>query len=88
MESIAVLLAGIVGPCPNCGNGHLEPVRQGDATNFLCRSCRSCWHGEAEWVARVDPRTCDGCPMRDICGPGEDALRLLVATGREYAGGH
>ena len=29
------MLTGIIGPCPECGNGRLEAVIDGTATNFL-----------------------------------------------------
>ena len=57
----------LIGPCPECGNGRLEPVVDGVATNFLCRDCGNCWHAEFEWVHRVNPETCPGCPDREVC---------------------
>lgn len=61
------LLAGLVGPCPECRNGTLEAVSDGDQTNFLCVNCGRCWHPEMAWVSRVDPVTCPGCPSRPTC---------------------
>ena len=61
-------LAHLIGPCPECGNGRLHAVVDDEGTtNFLCRECGSCWHTELEWSCRVDPRTCPGCPARDLC---------------------
>lgn len=67
MDQNACMLAGIIGPCPECGNGRLEAVFDGVATNFLCRRCGTCWHAELEWVHRVNPATCPGCPAREVC---------------------
>jgi len=53
--------------CPMCGTEDLEAVSDGETTNFLCWTCRTCWHVELGWVQRVDPRTCGGCPHRDEC---------------------
>ncbi|HWI02492.1 MAG TPA: hypothetical protein VNT52_01455 [Acidimicrobiales bacterium] len=61
-------LANLIGPCPECGNGRLQPVVDGEGTkNLLCRDCGSCWHAEFEWSRRVDPLTCPGCPSRELC---------------------
>ena len=61
-------LAHLIGPCPECGNGRLEPVVDaGGTTNFLCRDCGNCWHTELEWSRRVDPLTCPGCSARETC---------------------
>jgi len=35
--------------------------------HFLCDDCGRCWHVEFNWVQRVDPATCPGCPARDRC---------------------
>jgi hypothetical protein len=76
-------LAHLIGPCPECGNGRLEPVVDDKGTtNFLCRHCGSCWHAEFEWSRRVDPLTCPGCPARDVCWaarqPAGTAVPLLT----------
>jgi hypothetical protein len=57
----------LIGPCPECGNGRLEPVVDGVTRNFLCRDCGNCWHAEFEWVHRVNPEACPGCPARHVC---------------------
>jgi len=60
-------LASLIGPCPECGNGRLSAVSDGELTNFICRTCGSCWHPELDWVHRVNPATCPGCSQREIC---------------------
>ena len=60
-------LALLVGPCPDCDNGRLEAVTDREMTNFLCGECGACWHPELDWVHRVDPATCPGCPERSVC---------------------
>ena len=60
-------LARLIGPCPECGNGRLQAVFDGEVTNFLCRSCGNCWHPELAWVQRVNPATCPGCSSREVC---------------------
>ena len=57
----------LIGPCPECGNGRLRAVSDGEATNFLCGACGNCWHAELDWVSRVNPATCPGCPARTVC---------------------
>lgn len=57
----------LVGPCPECHEGRLRAVHDGEVTNFLCPACGSCWHAELDWVARVDPETCPGCSSRSLC---------------------
>ena len=64
----------LIGPCPNCGNGRLDAVFDGELTNFLCSRCGHCWHPELEWVQRVDPQSCPGCASRKVC----------LATDRPY----
>ena len=44
------MLSLLVGPCLECGDGRLEPVFDGELSNFLCRNCGACWHPELEWV--------------------------------------
>ncbi len=69
-----VRLSHLIGPCPECGNGRLEAVvDDSGTTNFLCRDCGNCWHAELEWSCRVDPRTCPGCPARDLCATAHRA---------------
>lgn len=60
-------LSMLVGPCPERGNGRLQPVADGEQTNFLCATCGKCWHPELEWVSRVNPQTCPGCPSSAVC---------------------
>ena len=73
MTKTATLLASLVGPCPECGNGRLETVFDGALTNLLCRECRACWHPEVALVHRVDPLGCAGCGSRSICEAGAQA---------------
>ncbi len=67
MDDNACLVASLVGPCPECGNGCLEPVSDGERMNFLCPKCGSCWHAELDWVHRVNPETCPGCSWQPSC---------------------
>jgi len=67
MDGTVCMLAGLIGPCPECGNGRLEAVFDGETSNLLCRSCGNCWHSELSWVQRVDPATCPGCASRNVC---------------------
>lgn len=67
MDDTRALLAGLIGPCPECGNGTLRPVAVRATTNFLCQECGACWHAEFDWVRRVDPESCPGCPVRGLC---------------------
>lgn len=67
MDENLRLLARLVGPCPTCGNGRLEPVSDGELVNFFCATCRDCWHPEMARVHRVDRTTCPGCPRRSAC---------------------
>ena len=55
------------GPCPECGEVGLRPVSDGEEMNFLCPGCGLCWHWELNWIRRVDPFTCPGCPHRLRC---------------------
>lgn len=86
-DNTVSLLAALVGPCPECGDGRLEAVFDGEGTNFLCRSCGCCWHPELDWVSRVNPATCPGCAGRDVCtaarrayGAGQTALAGVEAA--------
>lgn len=47
--------------CPRCGNDALEVVFDGQQTDFLCRTCRTCWHYNLGWMEPVPPSTCPGC---------------------------
>ena len=76
------LLAGLVGPCPECHEGKLQANFDGEQTNFLCRSCGLCWHPELDWVSRVNPSTCPGCPERDICTTPSRAYGTTPVTAR------
>ncbi len=67
MDNNHRLLACLMGPCPECGNGLLEAVSDGELTNFVCPQCGSCWHPELDWVHRIDPSTCGGCKAREPC---------------------
>lgn len=67
MDENLYLLASVIGPCPNCGNGRLQAVSDGELTNFVCTTCGSCWHPELDWVNRINPTTCPGCPERATC---------------------
>jgi hypothetical protein len=56
--------------CPDCGGEQMQVTSDGEATNFLCCSCHRCWHPEACFISRVDPRTCPGCRSMNLClGP-------------------
>jgi len=67
MDQNVSLLASVIGPCPDCSNGLLEAVSDGELTNFVCPVCGSCWHPELDWVSRVDPAACPGCPSEAVC---------------------
>jgi len=67
LTSAAATLSGLVGPCPECGNGRLEAVTDGELTNLLCSACGACWHPEVALVHRVDPAACRGCSSRSLC---------------------
>ena len=67
MDENTHLLSCLIGPCPECQNGRLEAVSDGDLTNFVCHTCGTCWHPELDWVERVDPATCPGCPSSEVC---------------------
>lgn len=64
-EMTTEVLAAL-GPCPRC-QGQLRPVSTTDATNFLCLSCRSCWHYQRGTFVPVETRTCSGCPEHNFC---------------------
>ena len=53
--------------CPSCGAEPLQPVSDGDRTNFLCRSCRRCWHQELACTSQVDPHACGTCTEQEAC---------------------
>ena len=53
--------------CPACGREWLRPVSTLNATNFLCLLCRSCWQLQGGKFARVEPRSCSGCPEHNFC---------------------
>lgn len=65
-EATLERLAGI-GGCPHCGNDWLRPVATADATNLLCLACRACWQLHDGRLARVEPRSCSGCPEHNYC---------------------
>ncbi len=67
MDTTEHLLACLMGPCPECGNGILDVVSDGELTNFLCAKCGNCWHAELDWTHRIDPATCPGCGAREVC---------------------
>ena len=69
--------------CPRCGGEWLRPVSTDDATNFLCALCRTCWHLSDGRFARVETRSCRGCPEHNFCrfpliDYGVDISRLPV----------
>ena len=70
MNKTPVLLAGLIGPCPECGNGRFEAVSDGELSNLLCMNCGACWHPEVSLVQRVDPAGCAGCASRQVCQDG------------------
>jgi hypothetical protein len=74
------LLAGLVGPCPECNNGILQAVFDGERTNFLCRNCGRCWHPELAWVTRVDPGTCPRCTAKATCLAARDRYGPAVVS--------
>jgi hypothetical protein len=53
--------------CPRCHSSDLAPVSDGETVHFLCADCGRCWNVEFNWVQRVDPATCPGCPARSRC---------------------
>jgi hypothetical protein len=54
-------------PCPNCGDGHLQRVRNREVDNLLCPTCGTCWHRRGRRIERVDIFTCPGCRSRRVC---------------------
>ena len=70
MNKTPALLASLVGPCPECGNGRFQAVSDGELTNLLCMRCGTCWHPEVSSVQRVDPAGCPGCASRPVCEAG------------------
>lgn len=58
---------GSISRCPACGSADLRTVVDGESANFSCGSCHRCWHVELNWVMRVDPSTCAGCPTPVEC---------------------
>ena len=67
MTDMSFLPSDAFGPCLECGGRNLQPVSDGEVTNFLCGQCKICWHFELDWVRRVNPATCPGCNSRDVC---------------------
>ena len=55
--------------CPKCNSWQLQPVVAIDAesVHFLCGSCNRCWHVQLNYVTRVHPETCAGCPQTERC---------------------
>jgi hypothetical protein len=85
MQAIHVrLLAGLVGPCPTCGSGSLQPVFDGEILNFRCQTCAGCWHPDRGGVARVDASSCPGCQFRATCA----AAAAEVSPGERRQRGH
>lgn len=74
MNTSATHLAGLVGPCPGCGNGRFQAVSDGEPTNLLCGACGACWHAEVSLVHRVDPAGCRGYASRSVCEGGRTSL--------------
>ncbi len=81
MKDTSAQLARLVGPCPQCGNGRLMAVSDGELTNMLCTECGACWHPEMERVHRVDPQICPGCAARAACQPSPVAVAVLYPAG-------
>lgn len=75
MEASTARAPAVAGPsaryglpgCPTCGPVELHPVFDGELTNLYCPLCRSCWHVELGFVARVAPETCPGCKFELQC---------------------
>lgn len=70
-----------LGACPRCGGRSLHAVSTASATNFLCLSCRSCWHLHSGAFVPVETRSCPGCPDHNFCrfpliDHGADATRF------------
>ena len=76
-DYLAQLYRMVVGPCPECGNGRVKAVSDGERTNVLCPACGACWHGGRDRITRVDPATCPKCESQSTC---------LLALGGERAG--
>jgi hypothetical protein len=53
--------------CLKCGPVELQPVFDGEITNFYCDLCGSCWHFESGYVVPVHPETCPGCQLEEVC---------------------
>ena len=53
--------------CPSCGNDVLEVVSDGARTNFLCRTCWSCWHWNLGCMAHVPAQSCRACGHKVEC---------------------
>jgi hypothetical protein len=53
--------------CLHCGPVELEPVFDGELTNFYCGYCGSCWHFELGFAVQVHPETCPGCRLELVC---------------------
>ena len=82
-------LACTLGPCPQCGNGRLEVVFDGQDRNLLCPRCGACWHAEMDGAHRVDALACPGCSERDTCTTARLAWAAAVdpptvLEGRRY----
>ena len=53
--------------CLKCGPVELQPVFDGELTNFYCDLCGSCWHFEFGFVVPVHSETCPGCQLELVC---------------------
>lgn len=70
--------------CPSCGSGALEAVVEDETrdVNFLCTSCKRCWHVELGFAHRVTPNRCHGCPHHDECLRRYEADLRRMDSGR------
>lgn len=68
-EEVGVGPSGPVAPpgCLNCGPVELQPVFDGEITNFYCSLCGRCWHFEAGFLVLVHPEACPGCQFEQVC---------------------
>ncbi|HET7722346.1 MAG TPA: hypothetical protein VFK43_20440 [Acidimicrobiales bacterium] len=53
--------------CLNCGPVELQPVFDGEITNFYCDLCGACWHFELGFAIPIHPETCPGCALELQC---------------------
>jgi len=53
--------------CLHCGRVELDPVFDGELTNYFCPVCGRCWHFEPGFAVPVHPETCPGCRLELLC---------------------